>query len=103
MAATTSAPAFDTKTCCGWGRATPLSGKCETGSQASLDDDDDDGEFLIIVLIPHVLELLHQLRQWLEEGRKPPEMRAMRSDWSLESIKTKLKHLRRVLQTWPVR
>ena len=30
-----------------------------------------------------------QLRQWLEEGR------AMRPDWSLESIKTKLKHLRR--------
>ena len=27
--------------------------------------------------------------------RKPHEMRALRSDWSLESIKTKLKHLRR--------
>ena len=36
-----------------------------------------------------------QLRQWRQEGRKPREMRAMRSDWSLESIKTKLKHLRR--------
>ena len=36
-----------------------------------------------------------QLRQWLEEGRKPREMRAMRPDWSLESIKTKLKQLRR--------
>ena len=36
-----------------------------------------------------------QLRQWLEEGRKPHEMRAMRPDWSLESIKTKLKQLRR--------
>ena len=35
-----------------------------------------------------------QLRQWLEEGRKPREMRAMRPDWSLESIKTKLKQLR---------
>ena len=30
-----------------------------------------------------------------DEGRKPREMRAMRPDWSLESIKTKLKHLRR--------
>ena len=36
-----------------------------------------------------------QLRQWLEEGRKPREMRAMRPDWSLESIKSKLKQLRR--------
>ena len=36
-----------------------------------------------------------QLRQWLEKGRKPREMRAMRPDWSLESIKTKLKQLRR--------
>ena len=36
-----------------------------------------------------------QLRQWLEEGRKPREMRAMRPDWSLESVKTKLKQLRR--------
>ena len=36
-----------------------------------------------------------QLRQWLDEGRKPREMRAMRPDWSLESIKTKLKQLRR--------
>ena len=36
-----------------------------------------------------------QLRQWLEEGRKPREMRAMRPDWSLESIKTKLKQLHR--------
>ena len=35
-----------------------------------------------------------QLRQWLEEGRKPREMRAWRPDWSLESIKTKIKHLR---------
>ena len=31
-----------------------------------------------------------QLRQWLE-GRKPSEMRAMRPDWSLESIRTKFK------------
>ena len=30
-----------------------------------------------------------QLRQWFEEGRKP-----MRPDWSLESIKTKLKQMR---------
>ena len=36
-----------------------------------------------------------QLRQWLEEGRKPREMREMRPDWSLESTKTKLKQLRR--------
>ena len=36
-----------------------------------------------------------QLRQWLDEGRKPREMCAMRPDWSLESIKTKLKQLRR--------
>ena len=36
-----------------------------------------------------------QVRQWLEEGRKPREMRATQPDWSLESIKTKLKHLRR--------
>ena len=36
-----------------------------------------------------------QLRQWLEEGRKPCEMRPVRPDWSLESIKTKLKQLRR--------
>ena len=36
-----------------------------------------------------------QLRQWLDEGRKPSEMRAMRPDWSLESIKSKLKQLRR--------
>ena len=36
-----------------------------------------------------------QLRQWLEEGRKPREMRAVRSDWLLESIKTKIKQLRR--------
>ena len=36
-----------------------------------------------------------QLRQWLDEGRKPREMRALRPDWSLESIKTKIKHLRR--------
>ena len=34
-----------------------------------------------------------QLRRWLEEGRKPRGMRAMRPDWSLESIKTKLKQL----------
>ena len=33
-----------------------------------------------------------QRRQWLNEGRKPREMRAMRPDWSLE---TKLKQLRR--------
>ena len=36
-----------------------------------------------------------QLLQWLDEGRKPREMRALRPDWSLESIKTKIKHLRR--------
>ena len=36
-----------------------------------------------------------QLRQWLDEGRKPLEMHAMRPDWSLESIKTKLKQPRR--------
>ena len=36
-----------------------------------------------------------QLRQWLEEGRKPREMRALRSDWSLESIKMKIKQMRR--------
>ena len=36
-----------------------------------------------------------QLRQWLEGGRQPREMRAMRPDWSLESIKSKLKQLRR--------
>ena len=36
-----------------------------------------------------------QVRQWLDEGRKPREMRALRPDWSLESIKTKIKHLRR--------
>ena len=27
-----------------------------------------------------------QLRQWLVDGRKPREMRALRPDWSLESI-----------------
>ena len=32
-----------------------------------------------------------QLRQWLEEERKPREMRALRP----ESINTKIKHLRR--------
>ena len=31
-----------------------------------------------------------QLRQWLVEGRNPRETRAMRPDWSLDSIKTKL-------------
>ena len=36
-----------------------------------------------------------QLRQWLEEDRKPREMRAVRADWSLESITTKIKQLRR--------
>ena len=36
-----------------------------------------------------------QLRQWLVDGRKPREMRALRPDWSLESIKTKIKQLRR--------
>ena len=36
-----------------------------------------------------------QLCQWLEEGRKPREMSALRPDWLLESIKTKIKHLRR--------
>ena len=37
-----------------------------------------------------------RLTSALENGvRKPHEMRALRSDWSLESIKTKLKHLRR--------
>ena len=36
-----------------------------------------------------------QLRQWLEEGRKPREMPAMRSDWPLESTKMKIKQLRR--------
>ena len=36
-----------------------------------------------------------QLRQWLVDGPKPREMRALRSDWSLESIKTKIKQLRR--------
>ena len=36
-----------------------------------------------------------QLRQWLEECRKPREMLAMRSDLSLESIKTKIKQLHR--------
>ena len=35
-----------------------------------------------------------QLRQWFE-GRKPLEMRAMRPDWSLESIETKIMQLRR--------
>ena len=36
-----------------------------------------------------------QLRQWLVDGRKPREMRALRPDWSLESIKTQIKQLRR--------
>ena len=36
-----------------------------------------------------------QLRQWLVEARTSHEMRAMRPDWSLESIKTKLEQLRR--------
>ena len=36
-----------------------------------------------------------QLRQWPEEGHKPRVMRAMRPDGSPESIKTKLKQLRR--------
>ena len=36
-----------------------------------------------------------QLRQWLVDGRKPREMRALRPDWSLESINTKIKRLRR--------
>ena len=36
-----------------------------------------------------------QLRQWLDEGQNSREMRAMRPDWSLDSIKTKLKQLRR--------
>ena len=35
-----------------------------------------------------------QPRQWFE-GRKPLEMRAMRPDWSLESIRTKIMQLRR--------
>ena len=41
--------------------------------------------------IDWAVQLVAQLRQWLDEGRKPREMRAMRPDWSLESIKTKLK------------
>ena len=36
-----------------------------------------------------------QLRHWLEEDRKQREMQAMRPDKSLESIKTKIKQLRR--------
>ena len=36
-----------------------------------------------------------QLRQWLDEGRKPREMGALRPDWSLESLKKKIKQLRR--------
>ena len=36
-----------------------------------------------------------QLRQWPKDGRKPREMRALRPDWSLESMKTKIKQLRR--------
>ena len=36
-----------------------------------------------------------QLRQWLVDGRTPREMRALRPDRSLESIKTKIKQLRR--------
>ena len=36
-----------------------------------------------------------QLRQRPDLGRKPSEMRAMRPDWSMESIKTKIKKLRR--------
>ena len=42
-----------------------------------------------------VVQDVAQLHQWLEEGRKPREVRAMWPDWSLESTKTKLKHLRR--------
>ena len=42
-----------------------------------------------------VLVLVAWLRQWLDEARKPREMLAMRSDWSLESTKTKSKQLRR--------
>ena len=36
-----------------------------------------------------------QPRRWLADGGKPSEMRAMRPDWSLESIKTKMNQLRR--------
>ena len=35
------------------------------------------------------------VRQWLVDDRKPREMRALRPDWSLESIKTKIKQQRR--------
>ena len=47
-----------------------------------------------------VQEVAH-LRQWLVDGRKPHEMRALRPDWSLECFKTKIKQLRRgPLQRW---
>ena len=36
-----------------------------------------------------------QRRQWLVDGRKPREMRALRTEWSLESTETKIKQLRR--------
>ena len=32
---------------------------------------------------------------WLEDGRKSRKMRAMRLDWSMDSIQTKLRRLRR--------
>ena len=75
-----------------------------------MDDDDCSNSVLPLLLISHVFATfapmgrgvdwaaqdVAQLRQWLDEGRKPREMRAMRPDWSLESIKTKLlKQLRR--------
>ena len=41
------------------------------------------------------VEDVAQLRQRLEEGRRARAIRAMRPDWPMDSIKTKLKQLRR--------
>ena len=46
------------------------------------------------------VQYVAQLRQWLEEGRKPREIRALRPDWSLDSNKTKIKQLRRGAPDW---
>ena len=59
-----------------------------------MDDDDCSNNFRLLLLISRVFAIF-QLRQWLVDGRKPREMRALRPDWSVESIKTKIKQLRR--------
>ena len=48
-----------------------------------------------VVAVDWAVQNVAQLHQWFEEGRRPREMCAMRPDWSLESIKTKLEQLRR--------